>query len=310
MKLGIRAAFVALAVAVPGAVAPGPPAGADHLEDHVGPAEPARDFPPGFLDLLPVDSQSAATTTTPAWRDPRIGGWGGGTEPCAPSSAPRVPVVLVHGNSYDAGFWRANETGDGSTTNVRSRLLAAGYCPADIWAVSYTGAMGYTTFNEVNVADLAGFVDGVRAFTGASEVDVVSHSLGVTVTRRTLQVRPDLAAAVRRHVAIAGANHGTTSCRGSGTLHVSHVCEETEPGSAWLADLNRDGETIAGVDTLVLYDPVADNFYLGPDRESPRLAGACNHPLPGALHLPVARGATAVALWSTFLRHGTRPACT
>ena len=306
--LGTRALVLAAAVFAAASAAAGP-ARSDHIEKVVGPSEPARSFPADFIPLLPADSQAHSLSSP--WRDPRVGGWGGGSEPCPASPVARVPVIFVHGNSYDAGFWRANETADGSTTNVRSRMLSAGYCPDDVWAVSYTGSMGYTTYNDVNVPDVAAFVKAVATYTGAPEVDVVSHSLGVTLVRKVMQTDPAVAELVRRHVAIAGANHGTTSCRGSGTAHVSHVCEETEPGSAWLAALNAGGEAVPGVEHLVIYDghPLGDNFYMGPDADSPRLAGACNHAMPLTLHLPLARGAAAVNTYVAFLRDGTLPTC-
>ena len=307
--LGTRWLVVAAVLMAAGPFWAGAPAHGEHIEKVVGPSEPSRSFPADFMPLLPVDSQ--ANSLASPWRDPRVGGWGGGTEACPGSPVARVPVIFVHGNAYDASFWRANETSDGSTTNVRSRMLAAGYCPDQIWAISYTGGPGYTTYNDVNVPDVAGFVKAVAAYTGAPEVDVVSHSLGVTLVRKVMQTDAVVADLVRRHVAIAGANHGTTSCRGSGTARVSHVCEETEPGSAWLAALNGGGETVAGVEHLVIYDghPVGDNFFVGPDADSPRLAGACNHAMPLTFHLPLARGAAAVNTYVPFLREGILPAC-
>lgn len=292
--------FVALSLTVP--------ARADHIEKLVGPSEPARDFPATFVPLLPVDSQAASTTST--WRDPHVGGWGGGPEACPITHVARPPVVLVHGNAYDAAFWRAVDTADGSTTNVRSWFLAHGWCPNEVWAISYTGATGYTTYNDVNVADVARFIGAVRAWTGASQVDVVGHSLGVTIVRKAL-LDDDVRAGVRRAVLIAGANRGTTSCRGSRTAHYSHVCDEAEPGSDWLAALSSHGDTLAGVDYLTVLDGTgaADNFYLGPDASSPRLDGACNHNLPYTLHLPLARGAAAVSAYGTWLAGGALPSC-
>ena len=306
---GLTGFLLAAAVALGGVVAE-PAARADHLETFVQPSEPSRRFPAGFLDLLPADSQS--TNAVSSWKDPRIGGWGGGSEPCAAAGAvARTPVVFVHGNTMDASFWQAADSGDGTIVDVRRSFLDAGYCPDELWAVSYTGSTGYTTYNDVNVGDLAGFVAAVRQWTGAPQVDVVAHSLGVTVVRKTALVDPAFLASMRSFVAIAGANEGTTSCRGSGTLHVSHVCEETEPGSAWLRDLNAGGQTPGEVRYLTIYDGsgVVDTFYVGPDAHSPRLDGACNHQLPGVAHNTLARGAGPVTTYLAFLRDGTLPAC-
>lgn len=285
-----------------------PTAQADHLEKTLGPSEPARDFPASFMPFLPVDSQATSTLST--WRDARVGGWGGGAEACPAGHVARAPVVFVHGNAYDAAFWRANGTADGSTTNVRAWFLANGWCPSELWAISYTGGTGYTTYNDVNLADVRGFLQAVRTWTGAPQVDVIGHSLGVTIVRKVL-LDDSARAGVRRAVLIAGGNRGTTSCRGSSTAHYSHVCDEVAPGSDWLADLNSYGDTLPGVEYLTLLDGtgVADNFYLGPDASSPRLDGACNHNLPFTLHLPLARGAVAVNAYGTWLGGGALPSC-
>lgn len=307
--VGVTAAVSLLAAAAALAGGGAGPARADHLETWLAPAEPSRAFPAGFEALLPVDSQSRNAVSS--WKDPRVGGWGAGTEACGVAPSGRTPVVFVHGNSMDASFWRTADSGDGTIVDVRRRFLAAGYCPEDLWAVSYTGAAGYTTYNDVNTGDVRGFVAAVRQWTGAAQVDVVAHSLGVTVVRKAALLDPDFQASLRSFVAIAGANQGTTACRGSGTLHVSHVCEETEPGSAWLAELNAGGQTPGATRYLTIYEGsgFVDNFFLGPDAQSPRLDGACNHQMPGVAHNTLARGATAVATYLAFLRDGTLPAC-
>jgi hypothetical protein len=92
------------------------------------------------------------------------------------------------------------------------------------------------------------------------------------------------------------------------------VCEETEPDdptftNEWLADLNSPYEAVPGVGTLVIYDSLGDNFYVGPDARSPRLDGACNHDLPGRFHLPIGRGLESVTIYRQFLLEGTLPTC-
>lgn len=108
---------------------------------------------------------------------------------------------------------------------------------------------------------------------------LVSHSLGVTLARKTLTVNPDLRTGLRAFVGIAGANHGTSLCV-EGTQGVLHSCSEIAAGTDWLADLNGpDGqhETFGPERWLTLYDGtgVNDVAFLGPDyAESPRLEGA------------------------------------
>jgi pimeloyl-ACP methyl ester carboxylesterase len=272
---------------------------ADHIESHLGPSEPTREFPAGFN--APIDRQNP--TTLSEWSDSRVGGWGAGPE----GSVARRPVVFVHGTTESADFWRVADCCNGMTVHVRDRFLANGYAPNELWAISYTGGRGYFTYNDINAEEVYEFLAEVRRFTGAEKIDVVAHSLGVTVVRKAAFNHPDLYDWVANMVLIAGANHGTTACHGVGTARGSHVCEETEPGSEWLEELNSIGETPAGPRYLVLYDSVGDNFYQGPDAHSPVLDGACNIDLPLAFHLPIARGEQAVATYLPFLRDGTDP---
>lgn len=293
----------------------GVPGDAEHVEPYIRPGEPTRLFPEEFV--IPEDAQSRGELYS--WSDPRMGGWGGdyaNSEPCPREHEPRTPVVFVHGTSEDAPTaWTATDNGV-TTVNVRQRFLDAGWCPRELWAPSYTGARGYFTYNDANAEEVYEFIQNVLDYTGALQVDVVAHSLGVTIVRKAIRnhYAVDSASWLRRFVAIAGANHGTTTCRGLGAVHASHVCEELEPESPtfhneWLADLNSIGETPPGPEYLVIYDSVADHFYQGPDAGSPRLDGACNFDLPGRFHLPLGRGPEAVAIYSAFLQDGTLPEC-
>lgn len=299
MKTMANRSMVLLAVL---AILAGPlavPASSDHIESHLGPGEPTREFPDGFD--LPVDRQNP--TTLNEWEEPYVGGWGAGP----PGQTARRPVVFVHGTTETADFWRVDDCCEGTVVHVRNRFLDAGYAPNELWAISYTGSRGYFTYNDINADEVFEFLAEVRRYTGAEQIDVVAHSLGVTVVRKAAFLHPELYDWMANVVAIAGANHGTTTCRGVGTAHGSHVCEELEPGSDWLAELNGDDETPPGPNYLVLYDSMADQFYMGPDAHSPRLDGACNVDIPFAFHLPVARGEQAVSTYLAFLKDGISP---
>jgi pimeloyl-ACP methyl ester carboxylesterase len=299
-----RAACLLVLVALAAGIVP---ARADHVETIVGPAEPRREFPKDFLRLLPIDKQARSALSS--WQDAHVGGWGGGA--CPAGHRPRRPVVFVHGNSVDAWFWNDTPSGDGTTiVNVRQKFLDAGYCARELWAISYTGqaaqetgGSGYFTYADVNADEVYRFIEAVRTYTGARTVDVVSHSLGVTVVRRAAFLHRDLYKRMTTFVAIAGANQGTTTCRGQGTAHVSHVCEEHEPGSAWLAKLNSIGETPKGPRYLTILDGsgLVDQNYLGPDALSPQLKGACNVQMQFTAHNSLARAQKGVAVYLPFL---------
>jgi pimeloyl-ACP methyl ester carboxylesterase len=265
-----------------------PAAQAGHAGGHCRPAEAPADFASGFPDLLDAE-----------WGY-RLGGWGGEREGRAPA---RHAVVFVHGNGRDASDW--DEPGQ----SVRARFRTAGYGPYDLWALSYNGKGGdaFTacrTDNTRNVPDLAAFLQAVLAYTGAPRVDVVAHSLGVTLTRATLKAHPALAGRIRAFVAIAGPNHGTPLCLGWGARQVS--CDELAPGSRFLRDLNGPeglGEAPAGIRTLVVASADgSDTFYPGPWASSPHLRGAQVLLLPRLGHDALRVAEAAVAGYLAFLQ--------
>ncbi|WP_431683272.1 esterase/lipase family protein [Kitasatospora sp. KL5] len=177
---------------------------------------------------------------------------------CRPGAAHPNPVVLVHGtletmNDYWAGA---------------SPLLAnAGYC---VFAFNYGGAEGSPARGTEGIAgsarQLAGFVDRVRAATGAAEVDLVGHSQGGGLLPRYYLKNLGGAAKVGKLVGIAPNNLGTTLdgiTELGRQLHVLEpaneflstfcaACVEQEVGSPFLAELNAGGTTVPGVDYTVI----------------------------------------------------------
>ncbi|MGH7372315.1 MAG: hypothetical protein ACREJK_10795, partial [Candidatus Methylomirabilales bacterium] len=141
----------------------------------------------------PLPADAAFPSDFPALQDQewgyRLGGWGG-----LPKGRPvrRRPVIFIHGNTRDATDW------DEPGRSVKKRFLDAGYSPQELWAVSYNGkstkdrlpGSQCVTDNRTNIPDLAAFVKGVLAYTGAAKVDLIAHSLGVTIARGMLAQHP------------------------------------------------------------------------------------------------------------------------
>ncbi|MFN2464097.1 MAG: hypothetical protein ABR573_09380 [Candidatus Dormibacteria bacterium] len=254
-----------------------------------------------------------------------LGGWGG-----VKHLAPRkhVPVIFVHGNQADSENWFL----------VADQFKAlAGYTDQEMYAISYNGlenayagmptrsapdaeSQAYWSANpnalccsggkgasdDPNVLDLYNFVRAVQAYTGSSQVDMVAHSLGVTVTRKMLLVHPELRSDVLAAVMIAGANHGTTVCRGLETTY--YGCDEIAPGTPWLAQLNAAGEAPGPTRWMTVYNGTdnGDPFFqlvpgVGDDRDSPRLAGALNRTYPGMYHNDLRVDPTTVGDYLRFL---------
>jgi pimeloyl-ACP methyl ester carboxylesterase len=225
------------------------------LEDWLG---EARAFPPDFE--IPASRETGRLVSG-------FGGGGGGVA--------RTPVVFVHGNTVSAGFWRP----------VRDYFLEKGYRPDELWALSY--GFDTTRFfdaNDLAVPTLDAFVESVFRYLNARgypvrQVDIVAHSLGVTVVRKWLQ-QTNSYHRVRKFVAANGANHGVWTARADSWGENREVGWELYPGSPWLEQLNRGGETPGPTEYMTLYDGTgwADVLFPPWQKDSPALAGANNVP--------------------------------
>ena len=185
----------------------------------------------------------------------------------------RTPVIFLHGNN-DTPFPTACNPFYGDVHDFAQFFEAHGYSASELWALGYQGdqcdlladqtkrsGIGHSTL--ANVRDLRAFVHAVLDYTGARQVDIVAHSLGVTLTRAWL--RDDRSYRfVRRFVAIDGPNHGIVNCSPSplnywqlaalgGFTPNSAVCQEYgSPTSPFLSWLNRGGELQGPTRVLVI----------------------------------------------------------
>jgi len=235
-----------------------------------------------------------------------LGGWGGTQQGAV---LHHTPVIFVHGNQADAENWYL------VADEFKS---LAGYTDQELYALSYNGLEngaaglptccqpapesvaywscgntsrcpsppqyefccngGHGASDDPNVADLYDFVLAVQQYTGSQQVDIVAHSLGVTVVRKLLYDHPELRPDVLAAVVIAGANHGTSVCRGLDATY--YGCDEIAPGTAWLQQLNSVGESPGPTHWMSVYNGTDDTdpfFVTGAafdDRQSPHLADA------------------------------------
>jgi pimeloyl-ACP methyl ester carboxylesterase len=283
-------------------------AGQPTLGDNPGPAAPSY-FGTGFPLL------TDATLGYP------IGGFGG---IAADAPLHHTPVIFVHGNQADAQNW---------LSVMLQFQNDAGYTMQEMYALSYNGLGNYYAGTPVatpptqddaayvdqnpnalangghgaadddNVADLCRFIRAVQSYTGSRQVDIVAHSLGVTLARRTMQLYPALAKDVVAFVGIAGANHGTTVCRGLQSSY--YGCNEIAPGTPWLDNLNGPRgslETYGPTQWQTIFNGLeGDPFFVGLDASSPQLAGADNRTFPGAYHNDLRVGPREVDTYLSFL---------
>ena len=141
------------------------------------------------------------------------GGFGGGD-----CSATKTPLIYVHGNGDHAINFAADPAhpASGATKSVYSELKAAGYNDCELFGITYLSPTERENpeknfHNRDKQSTIAEFIAEVLQYTGAEKVDVVTHSLGVSMTLSALKrfnKWPD----VRRFISISGAIRGLNAC--------------------------------------------------------------------------------------------------
>lgn len=132
--------------------------------------------------------------------DGEYGGWGGHDYWETSPGTERTPVVFVHGNGGEACNY----------DDAAEHLFEHGWAGDDLWGISFGT---FTAGHDLMKDQLDDFVQHVLDETGATEIDVVAHSVGVTGVRYWLQ-EYDRYDWVRRFVGMSGANDGVCVCPG------------------------------------------------------------------------------------------------
>lgn len=144
------------------------------------------------------------------------GGFGGGT-----CTATHTPIIFVHGNTDSAIGWDspANTAPAGwnaPNASVYAYFKAHGYNDCELFGVTYLSSteQGHDVLNyhqESKYQILKTFIDKVKQYTGKTQVDLVTHSLGASMSLATLKYYNNWSS-VRRFVNIAGGIRGLNSC--------------------------------------------------------------------------------------------------
>lgn len=207
----------------------------------------------------------------------------------AAGAVQRTPVIFLHGNN-DTPFPTACSP-YGRMQAMAQYFADNGYAASELWGLGYQGdqcnlpgdqtlraRIGHS--HQANVPDLRRFVDAVLAYTGASQVDIVGHSMGATLAREWMR-QDNTHKTVRRLVSIDGPHHGIINCSPSpqnyfqlpafgGFTPDSALCEEVgSPNTPFLKRLNGPGGSaesagptrvlaIRNADTSFVYFPLQD----------------------------------------------------
>ena len=269
--------------------------------------------------------------------------------------ARRTPIIFLHGNNDVPFPTICSPYGD--MQEMAQHFADRGYRASELWALGYQGdqcdLLGDQTIRSseshtatANVPDLRRFVEAVLESTGAQRVDIVAHSLGVTLAREWMR-QDDAYTKVRHLVGIAGPEHGIINCSPNplnyfqlpsqgGFTPGAPVCDELgSPNTAFLQQLNEGDETpgptkyimlrnadrdfvyISAFDGVIPPVPAEDVFGEPTDfSESPLLDGACNvslsgqgqyDPILGTGHLGIAASPDTRELAYQFVRLNQSP---
>lgn len=144
------------------------------------------------------------------------GGFGG-----APNcKASKTPVIFVHGNADNATSWDSPTFQvpgfDKPPRSVYQEFKAAGYKDCELFGLTYLSpaerASEQLNYHEpARYEKLNKFIAAVKKYTGKAKVDIVGHSLGVSLSMATFTHFNNWTNA-RRFVNIAGGLHGLDSC--------------------------------------------------------------------------------------------------
>ncbi|WP_081413835.1 lipase [Eisenibacter elegans] len=196
------------------------------------------------------------------------------------------PVIFIHGNSDKA---LGNEAGQTGWTAPIEYFLSQGYKRAELYAITWGPASASQSSNQYHslayLMRIRAFIEAVKAYTGAAKVDVVAHSMGVTLARKAIKGGSgnDAAAGgsynlgarltyIDTFVGIAGGNRGLANCYNTPLLPTCGATNGFYPGyalggvglSQYLSQLNsasgREGDYVYTIwstqDQLVGYGGV------------------------------------------------------
>lgn len=212
-------------------------------------------------------------------------GWGGGH-----GEINHTPIVFVHGNAHSADNW----------ITMATYFAEDGYSWNELWAVSYLQVVNHEDYNsnEGNWSEIDAFVQAVLDYTGEENVNIIAHSLGVTVTRTWLKYTDDYNQ-ISKFIGIAGANHGVSFCGPDD--HLGMCGELGHPESEFLLWLNGNDETPsddylqwitvyngANLDVFFPQNALMNDNTIHDLRLSPVLEGAINIQYPDINHIQLA----------------------
>ena len=167
----------------------------------------------------------------------------------------RNPILFVHGWNSSGAIW----------FGMMDRFIADGYTTGELFNWTYYSAQS----NVTTAAELSTKVNEILSATGASKVDIITHSMGALPARYYIRNLGG-GSTVDEFVSLAGPNHGTNTA----FFCAQTSCAEMRPNSSFLASLNRKDETPGRVIRYGTWWSACDQVII--PQSSTSLSGATN----------------------------------
>ena len=181
-----------------------------------------------------------------------IEGWGGSDLGDCLSN--KEPILFIHGNGDFAQSWSI----------VRDSFFKIGYQPSELYAIGYglKGPMNSSlNFHKASdMKNIRNMILAILEYTNSKKINIISHSLGVTLSRKSIKGgnafetfnRKDipinlgisLSNRISTFIGIAGANRGLNSCGKYGQEIPINTCGANGLSiiSPFLVDLGYGGD--------------------------------------------------------------------
>lgn len=164
------------------------------------------------------------------------------------------PILFVHGWNSNSSTW----------TTMIGRFQADGWTSAELNNWSYNTSQS----NAITAQEIQAKVDQILAATGATKVDIISHSMG-GLSSRYYSKNLGGSSKIDEWVSLGGPNHGTDTAY----FCTQTSCKEMRPGSTFLNNLNATDETPGTPNYRTWWSPC--DSIINPD-SSVSLTGAVN----------------------------------
>uniref|UniRef100_A0A0N4Z4J7 Lipase n=1 Tax=Parastrongyloides trichosuri TaxID=131310 RepID=A0A0N4Z4J7_PARTI len=140
-----------------------------------------------------------------------------------------VPIIFIHGNS-DSALDAGSSTTTGWSKNIEY-FISKGYSTSELYAITWGDRDPLTAALKVHdcatISRLRRFISAVLEYTGSPKINIISHSMGVTLGRKAIKggelieltgascdIGKGINDKINVFIGISGANLGLCNCEG------------------------------------------------------------------------------------------------